>query len=187
MPLALVLHGTGGRLGNRLMLQAHLMSFCLEHSGWRLLNMNFVPYAHLFEESRYHPWMIYPPGSRPAGPIVRMITPPGIVLADLRKRLPDKWAYLLSIHGTRLTYRLLGRRARLLEWGDGQRVDLGSAEFVEWAHRFTWIVPGGFLFRDWPGLEKHLGGLTEGSISIWRSIVSGSSRWSASSGRMPVS
>lgn len=137
------------------MLQAHLMSFCFEHPEWRLVNFNFVPYAHFFEESRHHPWMVYPPGRAPAGALVRAVTPPGIVLADVRKRLPPKWAYRVSIHGARLTHRLLGRRARLLEWGDGRRCDLGSPQFAEWAAQFRWIVLGGFLFRDWHALEKH--------------------------------
>jgi hypothetical protein len=155
MAAILVLHGTGGRLGNRLMLEAHLLSFCLEHPRWRLVNFNFVPFAHLFEESRHHPWMIFPPGGRGRSGLLPALTSAGILVVGLPQRLPPKWAARMSRHVVRLTYRLLGGRAELLEWGDGRRQDLSAPDFVEWTNRFDWIVLGGFLFRDWPALEKH--------------------------------
>jgi hypothetical protein len=155
MPTVVVLHGTHGRLGNRLMLQAHLMAFCLEHPGWRLVNFNFVPYAHLFEESRHHPWMIFPPAGTRRGGLLRAATAAGIVAAGAHTHLPPRWASRVSRHGTRLTHRLFGRRAELLEWGDGRRRDLGAPEFGDWAGRYDWVVLGGFLFRGWRALEAH--------------------------------
>ena len=150
-----VLHGTQGRLGNRLMLQAHLMSFCLEHPAWRLVNFNFVPYAHLFEESKHHPWMVFPPPRAGRGAALRAATAAATAAAQAHLLLPPKWAARVSLHGTRATHRLLGGRARLLEWGDGRRQDLSDPEFVAWAERFSVVVLGGFLFRDWPALEAH--------------------------------
>jgi hypothetical protein len=155
MPTLVVFHGTRGRLGNRLMLQAHLMSFCLEHPPRRLVNFNFVPYARLFEASRHNPWMIFPPGDRRHGALLRAVTSAGIVAANAHTHLPPKWAYRISRHGTRLTYRLLGARAELLEWGDGRHQDLGAPDFIDWADRFDWIVLGGYLFRGWRALETH--------------------------------
>ena len=154
MGTLVVLHGTGGRLGNRLLLQAHLMAFCLERPRWRLINFNFVPYAELFEASRHHPWMIFPP-RRAAGGLLRAATPAGIAAARAHQRLPARWASRISRHGTRLTYRLLGTRAHLLEWGDGRRQDLGEPEFVARTENLGWFVLGGFWFRDWAALERH--------------------------------
>ena len=155
MAVLVVLHGTQGRLGNRFLLQAHLMGFCLAHPPWRLVNFNFVPYAHLFEAARGHPWMIFPGDRARRGALLRALTAAGITAAQAPALLPPKWASRVSRHGTRLTYRMLGDRARLLEWGDGRRQDLGAPEFVEWADRFGVAVLGGFLFRDWNALEAH--------------------------------
>lgn len=155
MATILMLHGTGGRLGNRLLLEAHLVSFCLEHPRWRLVNFNFVPYAHLFEESRHHPWMVFPPRRASHPRLIPAVTSAGTLIANAHRQLPEKWAYRISLHGTRLTHRLFGARAELLEWGDGRRQDLGAREFVEWTERFDWIVLGGFLYRHWPALEEH--------------------------------
>jgi hypothetical protein len=155
MATIFVLHGTGGRLGNRLMLEAHLLSFCLEHPRWRLVNFNFVPYAHLFEEARQHPWMIFPPGGSTPNPVLPAVTAAGAMVASAHRRLPGKWADRVSRHGTRLTHRLFGARAALLEWGDGRRQDLSAPDFIQWTERFDWIVLGGFLYRDWRALAKH--------------------------------
>jgi hypothetical protein len=155
MATLFVWHGTGGRLGNRLMLQAHLMTFCLENPRWRLINFNFLSYAHLFEEHDHHPWMIFPRRETAAASLVRIATPLGIQVAGLHERLPPKWSNRISRHGNRLTYRLLQSRAKLLLWGDGQRCELGSPAFVHWTERLNWILLGGFLFRDWGALERH--------------------------------
>jgi hypothetical protein len=52
-----------GRLGNRLVLFAHVIGFAAEH-GCRVVNFAFHSYAHLFENTRRDLYCRYPVAPR---------------------------------------------------------------------------------------------------------------------------
>src|ERR1035438_5439994 len=52
-----------GRLGNRLLLFAHVIGFAAVH-GYRVVNVAFHAYAHLFENTRWDIYCRYPVARR---------------------------------------------------------------------------------------------------------------------------
>lgn len=131
-----------GQLGNRLLLQAHLLAAAREY-GVPLVNPAFAEYAHLFRSTQHDLWCRFPrssvSGSRPPGPLQRRVTYSAVYLG----------ARLLShLRLTRFPF-------SVIRLGRGQACDLASDAFAERVRKGRPVLVSGWLFRSESLLNKH--------------------------------
>ena len=110
-----------GRLGNRLTLFANVLGFAAEH-GYRVINLAFHSYAHLFETTRRDIYCRFPVARRRS--LLDLI--PGVAPALRKTRLLYHCAHQASKLNHR--FRLLGRRVLTLREISGQTISLDAPE-----------------------------------------------------------
>ena len=137
-----------GRLGNRLLLQAHLLAAAREY-GVTLVNPAFAEYAHLFRATENDLWCRFPRSENP-----RRRPPSG------RRR---RWVYGAVYLSARLLSHLRMTRFPLpvIRLRGGETCDLAGREFARCVRTGRPVLVSGWLFRSEPLLRKHADAVRE--------------------------
>jgi hypothetical protein len=138
MPATLVLADHTGRLGNKLILFAHVAAAAEEY-GCRVVNLSILPAARYFEGLHLNPWGAYP----------RKFFPLDLhwLFRSLRKPLQN-W-----VRGRRGKAPIRNRWLTLLDMENQPVYRMDSPEFAALTRQSTWIILWGFPYRC-PGLVK---------------------------------
>ena len=127
-----------GRMGNRLVLFANVIGFAAEH-GYRVVNVAFHSYAHLFVNTRRDIYCRYPV----ARPRSLFDVIPGVALA---------------IRKTRIFYQFIRRAS---EWNDRFPI-LGKCVFT------LREIPGQTIFLDTPEVQSRMADAKVVFVHGWR-------------------
>jgi len=139
-----------GRLGNRLLLFAHVIGFAAEH-GYRVVNFAFHSYAHLFENTRRDIYCRFPVARRRS--IFDLI--PGVAAAIRKTRIFYQGVRQISMFNDH--YRLLGRRVFTLREIPGRTIVLDAPEVQSQIAGAGLVFVHGWWIRAPESVRKHAG------------------------------
>jgi hypothetical protein len=136
----LILADHTGRLGNKLILFAHVMA-AAEELGCRVFNLSILPSGHYFEGLHLNPWGAFPRKSFPLD--LRWLVRP------LRKPLQD-W-----VRGRRGKTPIRNRWLTVLDMENQPVYRMDSPEFAALTRQTKWIILWGYPFRCPALVKKH--------------------------------
>ena len=136
----LILADHTGRLGNKLILFAHVMAVA-EELDCRVFNLSILPSAHYFEGLHLNPWGAFP----------RIFFPLDVrwLVRSLRKPLQD-W-----IRGRHGKAPIRNRWLTVLDMENQPIYRLDSPEFAALTRQTKWIILWGYPFRCPALVKKH--------------------------------
>jgi len=136
----LILADHTGRLGNKLILFAHVMAAAEEY-GCRVVNLSILPAARYFEGLHLNPWGAYP----------RKFFPLDLrwLFRSMRKPLQN-W-----VRGRRGKAPIRNRWISLLDMENQPVYRMDSPEFAALTRHSKWIILWGFPYRCPPLVKKH--------------------------------
>lgn len=140
MPATLLLADHTGRLGNKLVLFAHVIAAAEEY-GCRVFNLSILPAANYFEGLHLNPLASYP----------RMFFPLDFrwLVRALRKPI-QKW-----VRGRRGRPAIRNRWLTVLDMENKPVYRLDSPEFAHLTRSTRWIILWGYPYRCSPLVQKH--------------------------------
>jgi len=140
MAATLILADHTGRLGNKLILYAHVAAAAEEY-GCRVVNLSILPAARYFEGLHLNPWGAYP----------REYFPLDLhwLFRSLRKPIQD-W-----VRGRRGKPAVRNRWLTVLDMENRPLYRLDSPEFADLTRQSRWIILWGFPYRCPALVKKH--------------------------------
>jgi|ERR1039458_1196756 hypothetical protein len=137
-----------GRLGNRLLLFAHVIGFAAEH-GYRVVNVAFHTYAHLFENTRRDIYCRYPLARRRS--VFDLV--PGVAPAIRKTRIFYQFIRHVSVFFNH--FPILGQRVFTLREIPGKTIVLDTPEVQAWMANAKIVFVHGWWIRAPESVQRH--------------------------------
>lgn len=135
----LIIGKKSGRLGNRLMLFAHIIAFAKEND-FKVFNFAFFEYARYFESTRDDIFCRYP---------IKTLAIPSLKIRILLYRIFQRITNIIY------KSKFMQKFVRIIEIEKGQVIRLDSKDFMDKIRSKKIIILRGFIFRDLVNFVKY--------------------------------